>query len=330
MRPVAGITGDIALQHVARLKGRHAADLRQGRRRDEEVLGQALHGAQQVLGQDHPAEPPAGHREILREAVDDDGVLSELQRGVGRALVGDAVIDLVRDQAQAAVGAVVGQGTQFLAPQHRSGRIGGAGDDQAVEPAIESVEKLGGRLEAVLRLGWNQDRLHTQRGQDVAVGRVAGRGQRDPVAGLESRQKGQQETARGACGRDDACRVHLDPVGLLVVPGDAFAQGRDAQRQGVTDTVAVQGPAHGLQHRWGRRGARLTHLHVQHFPAGGLAFIGRPHDVHHDEGRDAAPRSDLERHAATPPAAPGPSREDRSPPGNPRDFCADPADSAAH
>src|SRR3546814_2651115 len=45
---IGGIARQVALQLVLALEGRRRSDLRQRRRRDEEVLCQALHRAQQI------------------------------------------------------------------------------------------------------------------------------------------------------------------------------------------------------------------------------------------------------------------------------------------
>src|SRR3546814_11418322 len=52
-----------------------------------------------------PADAPAGHAPEFRKAVDDDDIVAGGQRGIGRAVVGDAVIELVDDQPQAATAA---------------------------------------------------------------------------------------------------------------------------------------------------------------------------------------------------------------------------------
>ena len=98
--------GRVVMQQRIRLgdrfgcERRDGGDLRQRRRADGEVSRQAVHRALQLLRHQQPAQPPAGHREVLRKAVDHHGISRCLPRaaGGGRALVHQAVVDLVADQ----------------------------------------------------------------------------------------------------------------------------------------------------------------------------------------------------------------------------------------
>ena len=105
------------------------------RRADREVAGQPVDRAAQPLGHEQPAQPPAGHREVLGEGVDDD----RLARGrpgadvAGAPGVGDAVVDLVADQPDPGARAVGRQRGQLVRRQHGAGRVGRAGDDQPVD-----------------------------------------------------------------------------------------------------------------------------------------------------------------------------------------------------
>ena len=102
--PVRPVAGDAAVQLRLVVEGAQGRVLGDGRGRDEEVLGQPLDRPDQGLGQHQPAEPPAGHAEILGEAVDQDGLGRHAEHGARPLLVGDAVIDLVDDEAKAASG----------------------------------------------------------------------------------------------------------------------------------------------------------------------------------------------------------------------------------
>src|SRR3546814_1416344 len=72
------------------------------------------------LGQHQPADAPAGHAPEFRKAVDDDDIVAGGQRGIGRAVVGDAVIELVDDQPQAATAAGGMDRRKLGRRQHRS------------------------------------------------------------------------------------------------------------------------------------------------------------------------------------------------------------------
>ena len=97
-----GTPPPIGLPHALRVrralaKRRYARVLREVRRANVEVLLAALDGVHIGLGRDEPTQPPAGHRIPLRETVQHEGVLGELQhRVLGRAAVGQPVVDLVR------------------------------------------------------------------------------------------------------------------------------------------------------------------------------------------------------------------------------------------
>src|SRR3546814_10340981 len=54
-------------------------------------------------------EPPAGHREVLGEGIDDDRIVGQLQRADAGLVEADAMVDLVRHQADARLAAVVDQ-----------------------------------------------------------------------------------------------------------------------------------------------------------------------------------------------------------------------------
>ena len=122
----------------------------------------------------------------------------------------------------------------------------------------------------------------------VLVGRVAGRGDRNPLADVEGAEKGEVEGGRGAGGDHDALGRHLEAVGFRVVAGDAGAERPQAQRLGVAEmAVGDRGPG-GFQHRFRRPRPRLADFHVDDALARLLAVGGRAHDVHDDEGLNIA------------------------------------------
>ncbi len=66
--------------------------------------------------------------------------------------------------------------------------LAGAGDDQPGQIGIIG-EQLGVGLVVRVFTGLDQHSLQAERRQDVAVGGIAGRGQGNPVAGLERGEK---------------------------------------------------------------------------------------------------------------------------------------------
>ncbi len=71
---------------------------------DEEILRHPLHDLDGILRAGEPAEPPAGHSEVFREAVDHVEIArAERERGAIRDIVGQTLVDLVDDERRAAL-----------------------------------------------------------------------------------------------------------------------------------------------------------------------------------------------------------------------------------
>ena len=171
--------GRVVMQERVRLGDRFRCErrdgghLRQRRRADGEVSGQAVHRPLQLLRHQQPAQPPPGHREVLRKAVDHHGISRCLPRAAGRgcALVHQAVVDLVADQPDPGLGAPRRDRGQFVGRNHRPGRVGRARHDHALHRRVQVGEHLRGRLEPGVRSAGHLDDLTAQRRQDVAVAR---------------------------------------------------------------------------------------------------------------------------------------------------------------
>ncbi len=122
-------------------------------------------------------------------------------RDVAQALVRarlrvlDPVVDLVADQAYAVLLAPRGQRSELVGQQHRAGRVGRGGDDQAVHGPGHGFELLDGGLEPGPGPAVDLHHLDAERGEHVAVAGVAGPGHHHPVARLERGQERQQEPA---------------------------------------------------------------------------------------------------------------------------------------
>ncbi len=129
------------------------------------------------------------------------------------------MIDLVRDQADAAVTAKAGEPRQIGGGDHRAGRIGRAGDDQAVERP-RFGEEFGVRLIVGVFADLDQHRLDPECCEDVAVGGIARGGERHPVARLERGEKSQLEGGRRTGRDDDLAGIDGDTVLRAVMSGD--------------------------------------------------------------------------------------------------------------
>ncbi len=210
----------------APVERRLGRDLGQRRHRDREIALQALDRADERLRQHHPADAPAGHAEIFRERVDDDGVVGELRGGLGRERIVEAVIDLVGDEPDPRAFRGVDEIAQRRIRHHGAGRVGGARDQHALERrrAMRGEQHLGRDRPARRLRRLDRHRLAAERAEDVTIGRIARQRDRDPVAGLEQRQEGEHESGRRSGGDGDARRIDLDAVSFAVVPRNARAQ----------------------------------------------------------------------------------------------------------
>ena len=274
----------------AAVEGGFRRDLRQRRRGDGEVLMQPLDRTHQRRGRDHPADAPSGHAEILGEGIDDDAALGGGERRRGRKGVVEPVIDFIGDDGNAGVLGRSDQVRKRLGAHHGSRRIGGACDQHRFEGLFPVSVEQRVRRQRVSRFGRqaDQSRLAAERGQDVTIGRVGGRGEPDAVARLQQGQKSERERGRRAGGDDDGRRIDRDPVRILIVPRDAAAQVRQPQAFGVAEASARQRRLRrGDRHR-GRGGRRLAELHVDDVAPALLDARRRRHHVHRHEGRNVA------------------------------------------
>ena len=262
--------------------------LGQCRRADGEVAGETVDRALQSGGHQQPAQPPPRHREILREAVDHNGVARRLPRAAGLrgARIDQAVVDLVADQPHAGVVTPYSDGGQLGGRYDGAGRVGRAGDDHARYRGIERLEHRDGRLEPGLGAARDLDHLAAQRGEDVAVTGITRAGDRHPVTDVEAGQERQQESTGGSGGEHHLVDADLDAV-LAVRRGDLGAQLGKAERDGVAELAMVQRGDGGVAHRRRCPGTGLPGGQVDQVAVCALAFgRGQPH-VHDVKWRDS-------------------------------------------
>ena len=164
--------------------------------------------------------------------------------------------------------------------QHRARRIARRGQHETGE-VVRQVRRH--RLVAVLGARLDAHRHEVERAQDLAVGGIARVAHADPVAGVEQRREGEQESARRARRDHHPGRVEIDAIGLAVVPGDPGPQRRQAEGDGVAERVGFHCPRDGLPRAGRRRRAGLSDLHVDDVPARFLGGARGLHHVHHDE-----------------------------------------------
>ncbi|KAG1248491.1 hypothetical protein G6F65_019583 [Rhizopus arrhizus] len=169
------------LHRLVREAGQGAM-LGQGGRADLQAGGDLLHRRHHVFGHDHPAQAPTRHVEILREAVDDDDVIVQGQRGTRFALVREAKVDFVDDREAVARADLSQQIGQFVRGDRRARGVAGRRHHDALRggaPVLGHV--LGRQLEALFRRTGDQAR-HAACGQhEIAVGGASVRAPEAPA-----------------------------------------------------------------------------------------------------------------------------------------------------
>jgi hypothetical protein len=120
-----------------------------------------------------------------------------------------------------------------------------------------------GRHGPALRPGQrDRRRIELEGGEDVAVGRVAGRRDGDALAGIEQRQESEHEARRGSRRDHDPLRRDSDPIGVAIVAGDALTQRGEPERLRVADAPICERRPGRFARRTRRRGGGLPHLHM--------------------------------------------------------------------
>ena len=200
---------------------------------------QAIDRPHQRFRQHHPADAPAGHAEIFGERVDDHDVVGHPRCGLGRERIIEAVIDLVGDEPDPLSFRSGDEIAQRLARHHGAGRVGGTCDQHALERrlAMRREQQLGRDRPARRLRRLDHHRLAAERREDMAIGRIARQRDRDAVARLEQREECQDEARRRAGRDDDARRIDRDAIGVAIVPRDARAQRRNAERLGIAEAA---------------------------------------------------------------------------------------------
>ena len=137
-------------------------------------------------------------------------------------------------------------------------------------------------------VGFDPDRLATERRQNVAIGRIAGQRHRHAIACFESSKECQDEACRGTGGDDNPGRIDVEPVPFAhrptrcagaATPCRGFRYSRGARRQRGTRR----------RDRGCRRARRgLADFHVDDPAPLRLEAGRRSHHVHHHEWRHGA------------------------------------------
>ena len=261
---VARISRHVGLKLCLAIERDQARLLADHRRGEKQVAHPRARLFRQVFGRHEPAQAPAGHAEILGKTVYHQRVGRHLQHAGRGHAIGDAVVDLVGDQADAAGPAYRGDAGQFVCGDHRAGGIGGAGQDHRIGRGIDRGNGIGIQLEPRLGPGGHLHRLHEQRAGVVAIGHIAGPCKGDARSRPAHQRQRHDQRRRGAAGQDDSRRINRHAIAIQVMR-------RDPRLQRVAFPISHRiGVEHAMRlgdGRGRRPGRRLAEFHVDDIAA---------------------------------------------------------------
>ncbi len=213
------------------------------------------------------------------------------------SFVRDAVVDLVGDEAHAALVAIAHQLGEDAGVEHGAGGVRRRRDDETVE-GPSGVEQLRCRRPAGLGTDDDRHRLHAERDQAVAVAGVAGLDDGDPGRRSEGGEEREREAGGRARHDEHTGRVDVDVVQIAVALGEPAPQRPQPRSVRVAEGPIERG-ADGGDGRRGRTRSGLADFEVDHLePAGGAALGGEVHR-HRMEGRDGRWHRRARRHGPT-------------------------------
>src|SRR3954466_10499274 len=251
------------------------------------MLGELLEAAHRRRRQHHPAEAPAGHAEVLREAVHDHHVAGHPVSRPRFCCVREALVDLVDDQHAAALGNESRDRLQLRPGDERPGGVGRRAEDQGFRArSPRGPHHRRRRLEVLGRAHRQGARAALEGAHEMPIAGIAGIRDQHFVAGVEIERRHREQAAGSPGGDHHALHGNACPELVRVVRGDGLPQRRQAQRRRVGRAAFAQGPHARLDHRLGRGEIRFADLHVNDTAAGALERMRARGPVHHFEGCD--------------------------------------------
>src|SRR3954464_6680596 len=175
---------------------------------------------------EQPPQAPPDHAEILREAVDDQGVGSELEHRVGAFAVAETMIDLVGNDPDPTVLTDLVNSAQLRGPNDRPGRIGWARNNHATGCRIERRQRGRGELKTAALVAGYFDGLEIQRPQGIAIRDVTGPRQSDAISGGEAGAQREHQSRGRAASENELFRSDLNTVGVTIGAREAVLQMR--------------------------------------------------------------------------------------------------------
>ena len=249
---------------------------------------------------DHPAEPPAGHRVRLREAVQHEGALGELEDRPVPPLVAEPMVDLVGDDERPAGGRELRDPRQALGREDGAGRIRGRVDQDGLRARSDPLaDRLRTILEAVVLGDPHVDGRALGVADEVRVAGVVRIAQDDLVGRIEKVAEDEEHRRRRSRRDEDLVRRDRDAVGRQVVLGDRLAERQDAEAVRVASVTVLDRLLERLaDHRW-RLEVRLAELEVDHVDARPLERLRALSHLDREERLDL-PDPPREAHPALP------------------------------
>src|SRR5438876_1936556 len=248
------------------------------------------HEPGQVLGErrrhDPVAEPPAGHRERLREPVEEDRVLAHPGQAQERhelALVEELAVDLVGEHRDPERARDLRHPLDLRPREDAAGRVlRRVDDDQLRLPADPLLEEPEVEAEPRLLQERNRHRHPAHEVDDRFVDGKAGVRVDHLVAAVDERHD-REEHDRLRAGRDhDLLRSDGRAAGGRDVPGDRRAQLGESGRRPVVGRPRVEGALGGVADVLGRVEVGLADLEVNDLLALSFERLGPRQDL---EGR---------------------------------------------
>ncbi len=240
-----------------------------------------------AVGQDDPTQAPAGHAEILGEAVHHDDLAGQAERGDGNLAVDQPLVNLVDDEHAAPLRDEARDFPQFRRRDHGPGRIGRRAEQQsACAPAPRRAHLRQHRLEVRRRRNSDRPGAALEAAHHVTVARITRVGHQDLVAGVDVQRQRQQQAARSTGGDGDPFRGYFYRKSGPVMRRNRLAQLGQAERRGVGGASVAQRLDRGFDHLRRRGEVGLADLHVDHAPAGGFDRMRARQHVHHHERLD--------------------------------------------
>ena len=230
-----------------------------GVRADEEVLLHLLDRPDELGRGDQVPQSKAGHGVELREAVEDDGVLGELQNRALPPSVDEAVVDLVGDDPDPQIGDRLHPSGGEEGPRGVRRRVDDdglrlIGDPRGDGPGVE--------LKAVRLSGRHRHRDAAGKSDEVRVADVAGVGDDRLVPRLQKRREDEHHRRGRPGADDDPLGIDGDGVPFGVMLGYRHPQLLIAAAVGVVGVALGEGGRDRLPDRPRDVKVRLAHLQV--------------------------------------------------------------------